>query len=89
MWSILNGSIYKLKQKINDSCVSHVETEKVLILKSSTYQSLPTRGKVSIVVCTAMYYHPPLFDEWLKYQKTNFINLMHPHHKNNIINIII
>ena len=78
MSSILNGSIVKLIYKNkNDSCVSRVETEKTLILKNSTHQSLPTRGKGSIVVCTAMYDHPPLFDEWLKYQKAIGIDMVH------------
>ena len=78
MSSILNGSIVKLLYKNkNDSYVSRVETEKALILKNSTHQSLPTRGKGSIVVCTAMYKHPPLLDEWLKYQKAIGIDMVH------------
>lgn len=39
--------------------------------------SLPSRGKGSIVVCATLYGHPPRFDEWLKYQKTLGVDMVH------------
>lgn len=76
---ITGGSITKLIYwKRGDDFYSRVETEKPLVV---TYDgrdsSMPSQGKGSIVACTTAYNHPERLHDWLKYQKTLGIDLVH------------
>lgn len=77
--SIINGSYAKLLYKREeDNYYSRVESEEKLILPSSmNVRSTPSRGKGSTVVCTTLYGLPKWFDEWLKYQKTIGVDMVH------------
>ena len=79
---IRNGTYVNIIYKTtNDMCdYSRVESEKPLIVNTQdgwTVDKVPSKGRHSVVVCTAVFGHPPRFNEWLKYQKTLGVDLVH------------
>ena len=73
---VTNGSTTKLLYiKQGDDYYSRVETEAPLVRRSSL--STPTRGKGSIVVCTTVYSKPDTLEDWLRYQKTLGVDMVH------------
>ena len=69
--------IYKNK---NDIFYTRVETEQPLVIKTQddwTVDTIPFKGRGSVVVCTALFSHPPRFNEWLKYQRAIGVDLVH------------
>lgn len=72
---ITNGSITKLiYKKEGEDIYSRVKTERLLAIENT---SVPSRGRGTIVVCTTTFHHPEKFNDWLKYQKTLGIDLVH------------
>ena len=73
---VTNGSTTKLLYiKQGDDYYSRVETETPLVRRSSL--STPTRGNGSIVVCTTVYSKPDKLEDWLRYQKTLGVDMVH------------
>ena len=78
--SIVNNSAVQLIYKKSDEdFYSRVEVEMPLYLANHTDKDPLTfdRGKGSVVVCSALYGHPPMFDQWLKYQQTLKVDMVH------------
>ena len=74
--SVVNGTFAKLiYKKSGEEFYSCVATEKPLFLRTSIFT--PVRGKSSVVVCTTMYGHPPMFNYWLMYQQTLGLDGVH------------
>ena len=75
---IQNGSTTKvIYRNINDSNYTHVETEEPLVISTQDGWTVASEGSDSIVVCTALFGHPPRVNEWLKYQKAIGVDLVH------------
>lgn len=77
---LTKGSITKLLYKMpGDNYYSRVQTEKPLFLssKENTYPTIPTRGKASVVVCTTVYNQPKQLHEWLIYQQSVGVDMVH------------
>ena len=80
MESIVKNSVVKLIYKKSDEdFYSRVEVEMPLYLANHTDNDTLTfdRGKGSVVVCSTLYGHPPMFDQWLKYQQTLNVDMVH------------
>ena len=80
MESTVKNSVVKLIYKKSDEdFYSRVEVEMPLYLANHTDKDPLTldRGKGSVVVCSTLYGHPPMFDQWLKYQQTLNVDMVH------------
>ena len=78
--AIVNNSVVRIiYKKRAEDFYSRVEVEMPLYLANHTDKDTLTfdRGKGSVVVCSALYGHPPMFDQWLKYQQTLNIDMVH------------
>ena len=78
--SIVNGSVVRVIYKRTDEdFYSRVEVEMPLYVADHIDNDPLTidRGKGSVVVCSTVFDHPPLFDQWLKYQKTLNVDMVH------------
>ena len=78
--SIVNNSIVRLiYRRIDEDFYSRVEAEMPLHLPNHKDNDPLTfdRGNGSVVVCSNVFGHPPLFDQWLKYQQTLKVDMVH------------
>ena len=81
---IINNTIVRIIYKRNDEdFYSRVKVEMPLYLakhkNKNPFKSDRRfdRGKGSVVVCSALFGHPPMFDQWLKYQQTLKVDMVH------------
>ena len=70
--------VHLIYMKQGEQYYSRVKTEKPLVIPpKESNLNVPSHGKGSIVVCTIAYGRPDYFEDWLRYQKTLGVDLVH------------
>ena len=78
--AVVNNTVVRIiYKKSGEDFYSRVEAEMPLFLANHTDNDPLTfdKGKGSIVVCSGLFDHPPMFDQWLKYQQTLNVDMVH------------
>ena len=79
--AIVNGTFPYVHYRKGKDVDHHyrIESEKPLVVTKHVDNDPSTfdKGKSSVVVCSAVFGHPDMFDQWLRYQKTLKVDMVH------------